>query len=117
MHTVNLQGSMTTLPLPGHAPSGLGFRPDGTLLITSTERRQILRYDGETVTVLADLAADVPADLGDMVVDYRGRAYVGSQARQGGVIVRVDPDGVAPKSSQGALTSPTEWSSRRTARH
>ncbi|MFZ0831836.1 MAG: SMP-30/gluconolactonase/LRE family protein [Mycobacterium sp.] len=93
VHTVNLQGSMTTLPLPGHAPSGLGFRPDGTLLITSTERRQILRYDGETVTVLADLAADVPADLGDMVVDYRGRAYVGSQARQGGVIVRVDPDG------------------------
>jgi sugar lactone lactonase YvrE len=93
VHTVNLQGSMTTLPLPGHAPSGLGFRPDGTLLITSTERRQILRYDGETVAVLADLAAGVPADLGDMVVDHRGRAYVGSQARQGGVIVRIDPDG------------------------
>ena len=27
-----------------------------------------------------------------MVVDDRGRAYVGSQAREGGVIVRVDPD-------------------------
>ena len=93
VHTVNLQGSMTTLPLPGHAPSGLGFRPDGSLLITSTQRRQILRYDGETVTVLADLADTVPADLGDMVVDDRGRAYVGSQAREGGVIVRVDPDG------------------------
>lgn len=92
VHTVNLHGSMTTLPLPGHAPSGLGFRPDGSLLIASTKRRQILRYDGETVTVVADLADMVPADLGDMVVDHRGRAYVGSQARQGGVIVRTDPD-------------------------
>ena len=51
VHTVTLDGEMTTLPLPGHAPSGLGFRPDGTLLIVSTERRQVLRYDGETVTV------------------------------------------------------------------
>ena len=37
VHTVTLGGSMTTLPLPGHAPSGLGFRPDGSLLIVSTE--------------------------------------------------------------------------------
>src|SRR5262249_55422607 len=29
---------------------------------------------------------------GDMVVDHAGRAYVGSQAREGGIIVRVDPD-------------------------
>jgi sugar lactone lactonase YvrE len=92
VHTVNLQGSMTTLPLPGHAPSGLGFRPDGSLLIASTESRQVLSYDGETVTVVADLAGTLPADLGDMVVDDRGRAYVGSQARAGGVIVRIDPD-------------------------
>ena len=27
---------MTTLSLPGRAPSGLGFRPDGSLLIVST---------------------------------------------------------------------------------
>ena len=30
-----------------------------------------------------------------MVVDDRGRAYVGSQAFEGGVIVRVDPDDTA----------------------
>jgi sugar lactone lactonase YvrE len=73
----------------------LGFRPDGSLLIASTESRQVLRYDGETVTTLADLADTVPADLGDMVVDELGRAYIGSQAREGGVIVRVDPDDTA----------------------
>ena len=27
-----------------------------------------------------------------MVIDDAGRAYIGSQAREGGVIVRVDPD-------------------------
>ncbi|MGV9800711.1 SMP-30/gluconolactonase/LRE family protein [Mycobacterium sp. NPDC003449] len=92
VHTVNLSGSMTTLPVPGHAPSGLGFRPDGTLLIVSTERRQVLRYDGDTVDVLADLSDLVPAALGDMVIDSAGRAYVGSQARSHGTIVCIDPD-------------------------
>ena len=58
----------------------------------STERKQVLSYDGESVSVVADVASLVPADLGDMVVDRHGCAYVGSQARDGGVIVRVDPD-------------------------
>jgi sugar lactone lactonase YvrE len=92
VHTVTVGGAMTTLPLPGHAPSGLGFRPDGTLLIVSTEDRKLLAYDGETVDTVADLNALAPADLGDMVVDQHGRAYIGSQAREGGVILRVDPD-------------------------
>jgi sugar lactone lactonase YvrE len=92
VHTVDLAGDMTTLRLPGHAPSGLGFRPDGSLLVSSAERREILRYDGESVTTVAKLDDLVPAPLGDMVVDDAGRAYVGSQAREGGVIVRVDPD-------------------------
>ncbi len=92
VHTVTVGGAMTTLPLRGHAPSGLGFRPDGTLLIVSAEDRKLLAYDGETVDTVADLSALAPADLGDMVVDQRGRAYIGSQAREGGVILRVDPD-------------------------
>jgi sugar lactone lactonase YvrE len=92
VHTVDLNGAMSTLALPGRSPSGLGFRPDGTLLIVSTEDRQILRYDGDHVTLLADLADLVPANLGDMVIDPAGRAFVGSQAREGGVIVRIDPD-------------------------
>jgi sugar lactone lactonase YvrE len=92
VHTVNLQGVTTTLPLPGHAPAGLGFRPDGSLLIVSTENRKVLRYDGENVSIVADLSATVPANLGDMVVDDLGRAYVGSQAYEDGVIARIDPD-------------------------
>ncbi len=92
VHTSDMRGSLTTLPLPGHSPSGLGFRPDGSLLIASTEDRQVLRYDGETVVTIADLADVAPANLGDMVVDDAGRAYIGCQAFSGGVIVRLDPD-------------------------
>ncbi len=92
VHTISVGGSVTTVELPGHAPAGLGFRPDGTLLIVSTERRVVLGYDGEAVTEIADLSGIAPAGLGDMVVDARGRAYVGSQAREGGIIARLDLD-------------------------
>lgn len=92
VHTVDMAGSMTTLAVPGHAPSGLGFRPDGTLLIASTRRREILAYDGDTVITVANAADLAPAALGDMVIDDAGRAYIGSQARSGGVILRLDPD-------------------------
>src|ERR1700743_375976 len=83
---------MPSLPLPGVSPSGLGFRPDGSLLIVPTEDRRLLRHEGEPVDTVADLSALAPADLGDMVVDGHGLAYIGSQAFSGGVILRVDPD-------------------------
>ena len=95
VHTADMRGSLTTLPLPGHAPSGLGFRPDGSLLIASTEGRQVLRYDGETVDSIADLAHLTPANLGDMVVDDAGCAYIGCQAFSGGAIIRLDADDTA----------------------
>lgn len=95
VHTCDMRGSLTTLPVPGRAPSGLGFRPDGSLLIVSTEDRMVLRYDGEAVVPIADLSELAPANLGDMVIDDAGRAYIGSQARAGGVIIRLDPDDTA----------------------
>ena len=93
IHTVDVAGVVTTIALPGHAPSGLGFRPDGTLLIASTKSRQVLAYRDGATTVLAELSDVAPADLGDMVIDDSGRAYVGSQAAEHGLIGRVDPDG------------------------
>ena len=95
VHTVDMRGSLTTLPLPGRSPAGLGFRPDGSLLIASTEDRQVLRYDGETVIAIADLAHLTPVNLGDMVVDDAGRAYIGCQAFSGGAIIRLDADDTA----------------------
>lgn len=95
VHTVDSRGALTTLALPGCTPSGLGFTPDGALLIVSAKDRRVLRYDGDAVVTLADLSALAPANLGDLVVDADGRGYIGSQAYAGGVIIRLDPDGRA----------------------
>jgi len=115
VHTADMRGSLTRLPLPGHSPSGLGFRPDGSLLIASTEDRQVLRYDGETVVTIADLADLAPANLGDMVIDDAGRAYIGCQAFSGGVIVRLDPDDSAtsPEIARRVVLLPAPFAPNR----
>ena len=60
-------------------PSGLGWLPDGRLLVVSMRDRRVLRLepDGEVV-VHADLADLASFDCNDMVVDGHGRAYVGN---------------------------------------
>jgi sugar lactone lactonase YvrE len=60
-------------------PSGLGWRPDGTLLVVSMQTRQLMAVgDDASLSVVADAAALVGGDLNDMVVDARGRAYIGN---------------------------------------
>jgi sugar lactone lactonase YvrE len=84
--------------LPGRQPSGLGFLPDGTLLIVSMLEPEILRWDGHALTLHADLSGLVSDRCNDMVVDTRGNAYVGSfppASKPNGVIVLVEPDGSA----------------------
>src|SRR6202012_2663116 len=66
VHTATMDGSLTTLPLPGHSPSALWLPPDGSLLIASAEDRQVWRYDGESVVTTAAPTPLSPANLGDM---------------------------------------------------
>jgi sugar lactone lactonase YvrE len=67
----------TVVTLPS-SPSGLGFLPDGRLLVVSMEDRKVLRLDDGTLVEHADLSQLAPFHLNDMVVDARGRAYVGN---------------------------------------
>lgn len=93
----------TVANVPGQ-PSGLGWMPDGSLLVVSMRDRRVLRVrDGGAPEEHADLSALAPWHLNDMVVDSRGRAYVGNfgfdlmsgaPMRSAGII-RVDPDGSA----------------------
>ncbi len=59
-------------------PSGLGWRPDGTLLIVSMTDRRLLAVEDGGTRVVADLTAVAPYDCNDMVVDAAGNAYVGN---------------------------------------
>ncbi|MCP9979032.1 SMP-30/gluconolactonase/LRE family protein [Actinomadura madurae] len=60
-------------------PSGLGWLPDGRLLIVSMRDRRILRREADgSLAVHADLSGHAAGHLNDMVVDAEGRAYVGN---------------------------------------
>jgi len=62
-------------------PSGLGFMPDGTLLVVSMHRRQVVRVNRGRASIHADLHTIPAGWLNDMVVDGLGRAYVDCIAR------------------------------------
>jgi sugar lactone lactonase YvrE len=60
-------------------PSGIGWLPDGSLLVVSmTDHRVIRRSPDGTITVHADVAQWCGGVLNDMVVDAKGRAFIGN---------------------------------------
>ena len=77
--SAGLDGDLRTeLELDGQ-PSGLGWMPDGSLLVVRMELRQVWRRwpDGR-FALHADLGAYSAHLCNDMVVDALGRAYVGN---------------------------------------
>lgn len=83
-------------------PSGLGWLPDGRLLIVSMRDATILRRENDgTLVAHADLGGRVTGAPNDMVVDAQGRAYVGNfgfdlmtgKDIETAALHRVDPDG------------------------
>ena len=64
--------------VPGR-PSGLGFLPDGRMLIVSMRDRKIMRREFDASLVEhADLSDLAPWHLNDMLVDNEGRAWLGN---------------------------------------
>jgi sugar lactone lactonase YvrE len=83
-------------------PSGLGWTPDGDLLVVSQMDHSLLRRAADgTVTTVASFGEHCGGFANDMVVDARGRAYIGNAGfdlMAGGEpstanLVRVDLDG------------------------
>jgi len=101
---VGLDGTAETLAHVSGQPAGLGFLPDGRMLIVSMRDRLILRreLDGALMEH-ADLSALAPWHLNDMLVDPDGRAWVGNFGfdLMGGAsacttgLICVEPDGSA----------------------
>ena len=100
----DLEGRSEVICAVPNAPSGLGWLPDGRMLVVSmTDRRLLcLEADGELREV-ADLSPWASYHCNDMVVDPKGRAYVGNfgwDLHGGGEpqpadLVLVTPDGEA----------------------
>lgn len=83
-------------------PSGLGWLPDGSLVVSSMLRRKVQRVSEDgTVSEYADLSTLTDAPINDLVTDRSGRTFIGGfgydlygDAPQApGPIFRVDLDG------------------------
>jgi sugar lactone lactonase YvrE len=102
VQAIGSDGAAETIMEVEGQPSGLGWLPDGSLLVVSMTDHKVLRRtpDGE-VSVHADLSDVCGGHLNDMVVDAQGRAYTGDfgfdlmgMGKPAlGSLKRVDPDG------------------------
>ena len=122
--SVGVGGDLRTEVEVPHQPSGLGWTPDGRLLVVSMTDRRLLRLDGRQLVEVADLSPYATWHCNDMVVDGCGIAYVGNF----GYDMYGGPSAPQPRSCSsgptGTLGSPrtgwnfrTAWSSPPTATH
>jgi sugar lactone lactonase YvrE len=91
-----------SIAVPGR-PAGTGFTPDGEMIVATAVDRKLTVVRGDRLVELADLSGMTTGLLNDMVVDTRGRAYVGDTGfRYGtddpqlpGRLILVEPDGAS----------------------
>ena len=76
--TVDSIGRLEPIVEVPNQPSGLGWLPDGRLLVVSMLDRKVMRLDPEGLVEHADLSSIATFHCNDMVVDEQGRAYVGN---------------------------------------
>ena len=76
--SLDMEGnSEVIVEVPGQ-PSGLGWMPDGTMLIVSMKDKKLLSFINNTLSEVADLSDLAGFHCNDMVVDDRGNAYIGN---------------------------------------
>src|ERR1044071_5533040 len=75
---MDAQGRLETVVTVPNNPSGLGFDPQGRLLVVSMHDRRLLRLADGALETVADMSELMPGDANDMVVDGTGRAFVGN---------------------------------------
>lgn len=109
VRTYDVDGTRTDVLRVDQHPSGLGWLPDGSMLVVSMKDRKILRraVDGQ-LSVHADLSGICKYDINDMVVDDKGRAFVGTigfaiaegDEPRPGTVFRIDPDGAVEAAAE-----------------
>jgi sugar lactone lactonase YvrE len=109
VYALALDGSRRQVCEVPHRPSGLGFLPDGTLIVVSSKDRKLLRVEDGSTTVYADLSGHASGDVNDFAIDSLGRVYVGNfgydydagEPRKTTALHRVDPDGAIRTAAEG----------------
>ncbi|MCZ4618403.1 SMP-30/gluconolactonase/LRE family protein [Rhodococcus qingshengii] len=112
-HSVNVvdaDGSVERVCTVENQPSGLGWLPDGRMLVVSMKDRKVLRREPDgSLVEHADISEHCRGYANDMVVAANGQAYVGEFGfdlmggadHENGVIVLVDTDGTSRVAADG----------------
>lgn len=106
---VDLEGDSEVIARVPAVPMGLGWLPDGRLLIVSSRDGRLLRSEpGGSLVTHADLTGLADHAWGDMVVDGRGNAYIGNIGFEfaggefaTGIVAVVTPGGSARQVADG----------------
>jgi sugar lactone lactonase YvrE len=106
--SVDLGGNVQLVAELQDMPGGLGWTPEGHLLVVSAFARRLLQLEDGGLVEVADLSSLVNAPNNDLVVDGQGRAYIGNMgyvfgrgAPQPGPLVLVTPEGSARVVAEG----------------
>ena len=76
--TVDMDGNPNSIvEVPG-TPAGLGWLPDGRMLVVSMKDRRLMRLDSTGLAIAIDLSELVSHNCNEMVVDRLGNAYIGN---------------------------------------
>ena len=106
----------TVLEVTDDEPSGLGWLPDGRMLVVAMETQRLLRLEPDgTLVEHADLSSLARGSLNDMIVATDGTAYVGDMGvriQEGGE-ARPRPD--LPRGARRRCRARPTTCSRRTA--
>jgi sugar lactone lactonase YvrE len=77
--SVSLAGDVRVELSLDDQPSGLGWAPNGDMLVVSMTKRRLLRVSADgSISTQADLSDIATWHCNDMAVDAQGRAYVGN---------------------------------------
>jgi len=106
---VDPAGKSETIVTVPQQPSGLGWRPDGSLLIVSMLDRKLMQFSGGKLAPFADISGLAGGPCNDMVVDAKGRAYVGNfgfdryagETERTATLAFVDLDGTVSAAADG----------------
>jgi sugar lactone lactonase YvrE len=109
--TVTLDGQMECQLETEDLPGGLGWLPDGTLLLVAMTERKVYRLTEQGLILHADLSSFAPFHCNDMVVAANGRAYVGNfgydlhggESPVATCLVLVEPDGHCSITASGLI--------------
>ena len=76
--SLNDSGTLEKIVDIPNQPSGLGWLPNGDMLIVSMHDQKVMRFSNGLLTVHSDLSHLTKYTCNDMVVDNEGHAYIGN---------------------------------------